>query len=228
MSNENNSLVAFGAIPFSAAALAKPKQNLDRGYASRLQLCSKGKLVDEGKVRPGSFAVIDGESVIDLGKAVTVIPLACLDKALDVSGDEVIVAFGEDNPEYKRIQHQAGSQDSGCMFGPVYLVFETSTCQFLELFFNNKSGRNEAPKLATFLPISAEAAKQYGVEARAPRAATVKSKLVQKGKWSWFAPEVVDGPASLDVETPPSAQDITQACENFAKQAVVEEEGRDR
>jgi len=225
---DSNSLVAFSGIPFSQAALAKPKQNLDRGYASRLQLCSKGKLIDEGKVRPGCFAIVDGDNVVDLGKEVTLIPLACLDKALDVSGEEVVVAFGEDNPEYIRISKESTVQDSGCMYGPVYLVFETSTCQFLELFFNNKSGRNEAPKLATFLPISAEAAKAYKVEARAPRAATVKSKLVKKGKWSWFAPEIVDGPATLDVETPPSSEDIVKACENFAKQAIVEDEDRDR
>lgn len=225
-----NNLVAFSGIPFSQAALAKPKANPDRGYASRLQLCSKGKLIDEGKVRPGSFAIIDGDNVVDLGKEITCIPLVVLDKALDVSGDEVVVAFGKDNPEYQRIAEASKTADSGCMFGPVFLVFETSTCQFLELFLNNKSGRNEADRIAAYLPISEEAAKEYGVPARAPSAVTVNSKLCKSknGKWTWFAPECGPGPDNLNVETPPTNESIAKACGDFVKQSIVEAEDRDR
>lgn len=233
-----NSLVAFGSIPFSPAALAKPKQNLDRGWASRLQLVATGSsnlAMEEDKekrIEVGNFAIVDGDNVVDLGNSVTFIPLTRLDKALDISGstgEPVVVAFGEDNEEYQRIAEQSTVKDSKCMHGPVDLVFETSTCQFLELFFSNKSGRMEAPKMGPFFPISPESAKAYECEPRAPRAVTMTSKLVKKGTNKWYVPVISDGPKSLNVANPPSQEDITKACNNFMKQAAPpEKENRDR
>ena len=221
-------LTTFGGdIPFSQAALTKPGANQERDYAARLQLVSKGKLVDSGKVRPGSFAVVDGENVTDLGPSVDCIPLACLDKALDVSGEEVSVAFGKDNPEYQRIAEAAGQPDSGCMFGPVYLLFERTTGSFLELFFNNKSGRIVADRLGALLPISKAAAEAHGVEARAPQAANVSSKYIEKGRYAWFAPEITKA-EGVSFDNPPSAEALTKAVVNFLKQGEYEAEGRDR
>lgn len=221
-----NDLVAFGDLPFSDHAIAAQKNPEPAGYASRIQLVSKGKLVDEGKCPPGDFAIIDGDTVTPLGKLIDVVPLAVLDKALDTSGEEVTVAFGRDNAIYQEIAERSNTADSGCMYGPCFLVFERSTSNFYEIFLNNKSGRSEAKKLYPFLPIGAAQAKAHGVKAQSPRPCEVKSKYIKKPRYSWFAPQVGESTATFD--NPPEQAVAVAAVKNFLKQAEVEEESRER
>ena len=221
-----NDLVAFGDLPFSDHAIAAQKNPEPAGYAARIQLVSKGKLVDEGKCPPGEFAIIDGDTVTPLGKEIDVVPLAVLDKALDTSGDEVVVAFGRDNATYQEIAERSTEKDSGCMFGPCFLVLERTHGTVFEIFLNNKSGRSEAKKLYPFLPVGPAQAKAHGVEARAPKACQIKSKYIKKPRYSWFAPQVVETKATFDKT--PSKEVAIAAVKNFLKQAEVEDEGRDR
>ena len=234
-----NQLAAFGSIPFSPAALAKPKQNLDRGYAPRLQLVSTGtsNLAMDKKAEVGNWAIVDGESVVDLGDSVVVIPLCRLEKAVDFSNSDndigVVSAFGADTEAYIAIQKASDEfgYDSNCMYGPLYLGFCVTTCQFVEYFCNNKSSRNEAPRLDAFLPISAEAAKQYKVEAREPVPVSFCTKKVKgrgKNKNQWYVPVITAHEGELNVENPPVPEDLAKACANFVKQTIVEEDDRDR
>ena len=225
-----NELVAFGDLPFSDHAIAAQKNPEPTGYASRIQLFSKGKTDDAGNavVEAGHFAIVDGDAYNILGKEIDVVPLAVLDKALDCSGDEVTVAFGRETETYQRIAEDSKTQDSGCMYGPVFLVFERTTSNFYEVFFNNASGRREAPKLYPYLPIGEAAAKANGLKAQPPRPCQIQSKFVNppKSRYSWFAPQVGDTTAVFD--SPPAQEAAVNAVKNFLKQAVVEDEGRER
>lgn len=240
-----NAISAFSSasLPFSAAALAKPRTDNDRGYASRLQFISTGssKLVTAGQVKIGSYALVNGEKVVDLGKEILVVPLGRLDKAIDFSsGDETIVAFGEGTPEYDKIKAEVVKDgfDSGCMYGPVFLCYEVSSAQFVELFLNNVSGRNEAENINEFLPISVEASDAHfaatgeRVNARAPRAAKLGSKEVtsKRGKKTYIynVPTTAEG-GPLNVSTPPTTERLQAAFASFFKQAEPKEaETRDR
>ena len=90
-------------------------------------------------------------------------------------------------------------KESHCMYGPSFLVFERSTCRFLEFFCGNKSSRSEAKKLYPYLPLSqadidAKAARGEdvgGLEPHGPLPLTLKSRLVEKGTYSWHVPVVV-------------------------------------
>ena len=225
-----NDLVAgaFGDLPFSDHAIAAQKNPEPAGYASRIQLFSKGKTDDKGDtvVDAGNFAIVDGDSYNILGKEIDVVPLAVLDKALDCSGEEVIVAFGRDNEVYQRIAEDSNTQDSGCMYGPCFLVFERTTSNFYEIFLNNKSGRSEAKKIYPYLPIGAAQAKAHGVQPQSPRPCHIKAKFIKKPRFSWFAPQVSDSVAQFD--NPPTQEAAVAAVTNFLKQAEVEDEGRDR
>ena len=237
-----NELAAFGAIPFSPAALAKPKTNADRGFAARLQFISTGssKLVSSGKCKVGHYALVDGDNTSDLGTAVTVIPLGRLDKAIDFSGDDCVIAFGEGTPEFDKIKQEVidAGFDSGCMYGPVFLCYDVGTGQFVELFLNNASGRNEAENINTFLPVSQAASDQHfeqtgdRVAPRAPRACVLGSKEVtsKRGKksYTYNVPTTAEA-GQVNVGAPPTAEQLTKAVSNFFKQAEPkEDEGRDR
>jgi len=225
-------LAAFGAIPFSPAAIAVPGAQTGK-FLPRVQFLSTGscKLVSEGKAKVGSYALIDGGNVIDLGKEINVIPLCKLNKAVDIAEGVSHFAPSEDYDRCVAAVEDSGF-DSGCMYGPYYLLFLADTEQFVELFLTNTSGRNEESNIDSFLPISAEAAAQHGIEARAPRPATLGSKEVtsKRGKksYTYNVPLTNECTTTLNVENPPTQEDVISRCNKFVAQADVETESRSR
>ncbi|MCP4896264.1 MAG: hypothetical protein GY906_04750 [bacterium] len=227
----SNELSAFNSVPVSAAALSTEQAAPRRKFPARLQLVSKGRLVDSGKVRPGGFAVINGDEILDIGNNVDVIPLAVLDKALDVGqgSGEVRVAFGANNELFKEIKAASATVNSGCMYGPVFLVFERYTASFVELFFNNKSGRMEADKLKAHCPVNSTDAEALGIEARPARAANIASKYIEKERFSWFAPEITTA-EGVTFDRTPTAEELLETVNTFLAQGAEApaSEGRDR
>jgi len=121
-------------------------------FLPRIQLITKGKYVDEGKISPGRWGVPQpgGDDIEDLGDKIDVIVLDYRPKALDVSDkDAIIASYDTNDPEFQRIK--TAPKNTGCMWGPSFLVLERTTGKLFELFFGNKSGRNEAAKLRPFL-----------------------------------------------------------------------------
>lgn len=238
----SNELAAFGSVPFTPAITNKPKHDLDRGYAPRLQLVSTGnsKVVLEDQAKAGEFVIQDGEDVTvvgeKVGKGVNVVNLVLLGKiykAVDRSGDEVVVNFDPESDVYKDIaaREAAGGFDSGCMHGPVYLAYCIDAEAFVELGLISKSSKREENKLDQFVPIGEEHAKALGIEARGPSIVTLKSRFIDGKKHKWFVFDTKAGPETLDGVEPPAAELVTKACTNFYKQTLpeeVEEEDRAR
>jgi len=85
------------------------------------------------------------------------------------------------------------------MYGPSFLVYEKSTGCFLEFFCGNKSSRTESKKVYPYLPLSqadidAKAARNEDVSDLTPHGPIplrLKSRLVEKGQYSWHVPVVV-------------------------------------
>jgi hypothetical protein len=179
-------------------------------FLGRLQLYTKGKLVNKELVRPGHYGIPEGDDAVqDLGNTINVLPLARRPKALDMTDvDAVIAVYDMKNPEFVRIQDESAKKDSHCMFGPSFLVYEQRTARFLEYFCGTKSSRAEARKLFPFLPltqaaIDAMATRGEDVAGLTPHTAiplTLKSKLVEKGTYSWHVPVVV--PCNLEFAWP--------------------------
>jgi hypothetical protein len=150
-------------------------------FLPRIQLVTKGKYVDTGKIPPGRWGVpqTGGEDIEDLGDSIDVIPLAVRPKALDISDREAIVtSYDNKSEEFLRIKQ--APKNSGCMWGPSFLVLERSTGRLHELFFGNKSGRNEAGKLKPFLPSNGNG----------PQPATLGIRYKQTSDYGWHVPVV--------------------------------------
>lgn len=180
-------------------------------FIGRLQLYTKGKAVNRGLVRPGHYGIPEGKDVVDLGDSINLIVLARRPKALDMSDSDAIIAvYDAKSDEFKRIQATAAQKDSHCMYGPSFLVYEESTGRFLEFFCGTKSTRAEAKRIFPFLPLTQgaiDALAERGedvsnLEARGPLPLVLKSKLVEKGSYSWHVPVAQKGdPLS---KTPPA------------------------
>lgn len=165
-------------------------------FLGRLQLYSKGKAIDKGHIRPGHYGIPQsGDEITDLGDSIDLLVLARRPKAIDMTDtDALIVSFNNESPEFKRIAAQSMEKESHCMYGPSFLVIERSSGTFLEFFCGSKSTRSEAKKIYPFLPVTKADIDARGLtdtEPHGPLPLTLKSKLVEKGSYSWFVPVVV-------------------------------------
>lgn len=184
------------------AVPAEKLQSTVVNYLQRIQLITKGKYVDTGKISPGHWGVPKGEDITDLGEAIDILPVSVRAKGLDVSDREnILVTYDKASDEYKRIK--AAPKNTGCMWGPSYLVLERKTQTLFELFFGNPSGRAEADKLLPFLPSK---------ESRAS-VATMLIKYKQTKDYGWHVPVVTK--CSEPIEGGPPVEDILKAIEKF-------------
>jgi hypothetical protein len=167
----------------------------------RLHLYTKGKAVTRGLVQAGHYGIPEpDDEVTDLGDAIHLLPLARRPKAIDMTDSEgVIVSYDPDTAEFKRSAATSLEKESHCMFGPSYLIYERSTGRFLEFFCGNKSSRIGAKNLYLYFSltqtdIDAKAARGEDVSGLVPHGplpATLRSRLVEKGIYSWHIPVVV-------------------------------------
>lgn len=189
MSNELVSLTSLPMSPIATGALAKYSASTE--FLKRVQLVTKGKYVDKGKIKPGHYGVpVEEDEIQDLGPSIDVLPLAVREKALDTNQEPPLAVFDPEDPVYQDIVARSSEVDSGCMYGPSFLLFERTTGNFYEFFCGNKSARAEAGKFAPFMPVSEEAAKAYGIKAQAPQPLTLRSKYIERPRYSWHVPEV--------------------------------------
>lgn len=164
-------------------------------FLVRVQLYTKGKAVDKGYIRGGQYGIPESaEDITVIGDEMDVLVLARRPKAIDMTDPEAIfVSHDNESPEFQRIAAASQEKESHCMYGPSFLVFERSQGRFLEFFCGSKSSRNEAKKIYPFLPLTAADIKSRGLtdqEPHGPLAMTLKSKLVEKGPYTWHAPVV--------------------------------------
>jgi len=190
-------LIPFNADQLPSVELATDDQlkELTKGtdFLQRLQLVTKGKYVDTSKIKPGRYGVPQpgGKEIIDLGEEIDILPLAVRAKALDMRDRDAIIAVYDMNlPEFERIKTLAAETNSGCLWGPSFLIVERGTGEVYEYFMGNKSARQESGKLRPFLPLSSEKAEALGEEPHGPIPCTLKCRYIQRTDYGWHVPVV--------------------------------------
>ena len=180
-------------------------------FLQRMQLYSKGKSGAAGTIIDGGHFGIprSSDDIVDLGTSVDMLVIARKAKAIDMSDtDNIIVSNSPADAEFKRIVDLAdNTRDSGCAYGPTYLVYERSTSSFYELFMGNKSGRYASGKINEFLPSLVDGTPTFPTM-------TLNSEYITKGKWNWFAPKPTAGLTAIDL---PDAEALKSEIEKFMK-----------
>jgi len=176
------------------------------GYLARLQLLtSNSKKCKSGEFPTNHYALIQDQKHDDLGKNVDILVVAWRPKALE-TGENIISAYDPNDAEFQRIQEKSFQANSGCMFGPEFLVWIPSAGKFASFFMGTKSSRREAGN----------------VKARLTKAATLGSKLCKNKSYEWFAPE------SSACSTPfamPARDELMETLEKFNNPPKSEIEG---
>lgn len=189
------------------------------GFLGRIQLYTKGEAIDAGLIGPGRYGIPKSdEEIVDLGTSIDVVVLARRPKAMDFADKGAIITVYDDtSAEFARIRNKADNeQNSKCMYGVSFLVFERSTNDFYELFFGAKSSRREAKVVYPFLPPRDESGKIIAM----PEPMTLKVKHV-KGKYSFHVP--VAGKCSTPIALPNTAR-IAAEMEKFINPKAEEAE----
>ncbi len=165
-------------------------------YLPRLQLMtSNSKPCKSGVFPINNYAVVTGEKFDDVGKEVDVLVIAWRPKAIEM-GEVIINAYDPNTDEFKRIQAQSEVKDSGCMYGPEYLLWVPSKKKFVTFMMGSKSARREAPALNALLR----------------KAATLKSKHIETAKYDWYAPLVAECNTPFDM---PDMADLKVELDKF-------------
>jgi len=191
MPEEENALIPADAVggaleKFDDAIFKAATKSGD--YLPRLQLMTAASEKCKKNEFPiNHYALIRDQNHQDLGETVDILLVTWRPKALEI-GDEVISVFKADHPEFLRIQDKSGEKDSGCMYGPEFLVYIPAVKEFATFFCGSKSSRREAPN----------------VKALMRKAATLKSRFVETKKYKWFTPAVT--PCSTPFEAPDMEQ----------------------
>lgn len=215
---------AGNLVPAESVEQSKELDKFSQGTAflKRIQLYSKGKSNSDGVlIDMGNFGIPkSAEEIMSLGKEIDVIPFARRAKAVDLSDtDNIIVTYDTASDEFKRIVNLADTtKDSGCVYGPTYLVYERTTGEFYEYFCNNKSSRIASSDINPFLPVS-----QAQIDAnlsdeknpRGPMPLHMKAKYVKKGRYEWFVPEI--SKAMTPFKKVPNREEIKTALDIFQK-----------
>ena len=194
---EDTSLVKVEGLPpskYSDEQFALATKTGD--WLPRLQLMtSNSSKVAEGKFPMNHYALINGQNFQDVGDAVDILVLGWRPKAIEM-GDEVITVYAPDHPEFKRIQDKSEEANSGCMYGPEYILWVPSVREFATFFMGSKSARREAP----------------GVRARMHQAATLKSHTVKTKKYTWQVSTCIACSTPFD---PPDQESIAVEVNKF-------------
>jgi hypothetical protein len=165
---------------------------------SRIQLFgSSSNEVKEGNIQMGHFGLIEGKEVQDIGNSFDCVIIAWRPKAVEFNDEEVNVVHDPDSEEFKRIQELSTQQDTGCMWGPEFLLYIPSFDKFVPYHLNNASSRYAAKSFA----------------ARLQKAATITAQLIKNKKYSWHAPSCND--CSVPIENIPAEDRVQEEFQRF-------------
>jgi hypothetical protein len=191
-------------------------------FPPRLQFFSgKTDQAVTGKIPVNHFGlVINKDNLIDLGTEVDVGILSWRPKAIRIAQDGNVYNYHDPNSqEFKAVITESKIQDSGCFYGPEFLVYVPGSDKIATLLFGSMSARNEAPAVKN----------QMG------KMCTLKSKLIETKKFKWMVP--IGLPCSTPPSTEPDPEKLLSELNKFnnPKSAVVEKaepaaagEGRER
>jgi len=203
MSTNALSTLKLQGLPSTSVGSTDDFNDLAKGsnFLGRLTLFGgSSKACKKNLIPIGHFGIpVSADEVIDLGDSVDILPLARRPKAIDMSDKPVISVYDANDPEFKRIRALAGTKDSGCQFGPSFLVVERKTGRLLEYFLGAATHRPEAQKIYPALQLTEDDIKALAAQDQdvtdlkphGPQPLTLKSKLVETEKNSWHVPVVL-------------------------------------
>lgn len=188
-------------------------------FLPRVQVMGgNSSLVKTEQIPIGVYALVHNKDKFDnLTKEFDCFVLSWRPKAMDTNGDQPLSVFNHESEQFKKICEASSGQDSGCMYGPEFLVYLKGANCFATFFFSSKSARRESPSM----------------KGRLGKAATCKIKLIESRKYSWHSPVIVPCTTPFDAPDPEALKEQLEKFNNPPESEVetvdaTEGAGRER
>jgi hypothetical protein len=155
-------------------------------YLGRFQLFgSKSDACAEGKIGIGHYGYVKDQNIDDLGEEIDAVICTWRSKAVDNSGDQLVINYDAGSETYNEIKKKSFIRDSNCMFGTEFLLWIPSAGVFGTYHMNSKTARRESKKMAPLIG----------------KAATFRAILIDppKSKFKWHGPVVTPCSAQLTI-----------------------------
>lgn len=195
---EDKDLVVLpkGAVPDVKRDELFDKTVTSGDYLARLQLMtSNSEKVKDGEFPMNHYALVKDQNFKDLGEAVDILLIEWRPKAIEI-GEQILAVYDPDNGEFQRIQTESAGKDTGCMYGPEFLVWIPKAETFATFFMGSKSSRREAASVRALLK----------------KAGTLKSKKITTPSFTWYSPVIEKCTSAFDV---PNQDDIMEEWTKF-------------
>ena len=207
-------------VPADIAALINqqaPSADLDAAgksdaFLPRIQFMSaRSGLCEDGTFPVNHFNLISGQSNEDAGETVDALVMGVRSKAMDTSGDELIITY-EPKPDdsgaatgiFRDIQVKSDTtKNSGCMYGLEFLIWVPSKKTFATFFMGTNSLRRDSPTL----------------RARIGKPVTLISYKAKTKKFQWMTAKGVDCTTPFE---PPTKEAVIKAFEEFNNPKTTE------
>ena len=158
-------------------------------YLPYLQvLGSNSDSVQRGEQPVGTWALTLNKNIQNLGKAIVCLVLSWRPKAMKY--DPVETYFKVDHPKFKEIQQKSESPNSGCGYGPEFLLWLPDHKKFATFFCGTKTARREAPVL-------------QGVIKTPKKQCQIQTHLIEgRNGFKWHGPKVMNYDMPINVMPP--------------------------
>ena len=213
-----NELVKIDGMPVVAVDEKDFAAAVGGDWLPRFQVVdSNSKVGKKQLAKVGNYALVRSEDdVVDLTNQVDALVIHMRWTAIDTNEDSLSFSHDKESDEFKRIEEESKVQNSGCMWGPEFLVYLPSVKSFATFFCGSATARRESKNIFKLLR----------------KAATFKTHLIENKRYTWWGPLVVECTSPFDL---PSEEEIKDQAVKFAnppKQAETEaapsNDGRER
>lgn len=145
-------------------------------YLPRLQLFgSKSDACALGRIGIGRYGLVKDDVINDLGPEISIAIITWRSKAVRTRGDTPVIIYDQKSPLFEEIKAESVIQDSGCMYGPEFLVWVPDAGTFATYHMNSKTARREAKKMKPLIG----------------GPATLKVRLIENQRFKWHGPVVL-------------------------------------
>ena len=182
-------------------------------WLPRLQLCGGNTgLVQQGKIPVSHYALIrSATEFTPMGPSVEAVILNRRPKAMRISGDEVTSVFNPHSAEFLAIQEESEQPDSGCFWGPEFLLYLPSLKEFCLFLCGSKSARREAKVFYALMH----------------KAVLLESSIAKSKKYMWHVPKCLPN-TSFDQSLLPDTAQIQKINASFIAPPEEEVEASDQ
>lgn len=234
--NNSNELVKADAFDYAIQPDNNTNKDLDilsgSKYLPRIQLVdSNSKLCKEKGAKVGSYVFVRGDMFDDLTNSFDAIVFARRAKAVRMGPAGIFSFYDPKHPEFNKIIDESETRDSGCFYGPEFLLWVKSLKSWCTLLCASKTARRGSVDINTIITKfdkSRQLKKAWQAlhDAKVPHSdpkwqdllaegvrpgeepkiynpfATFKSSLKRKANYSWYGMDVTSCSTPFGVSPP--------------------------